>query len=96
MFSLAILLLILRFYVDPGLFGMAGRPRSRPLGVDSGPGQGGSEGVPGAPEPYTNIISSSRPDARHELVPNIGLVEQGYVAKRCIVAVMALAGPDYY
>ena len=34
------------------LFGMAGRPRSRPLGVDSGPGEGGSEGVRGAPEPY--------------------------------------------
>ena len=30
------------------LFGMAGRPRSRPLGVDSGPGEGGLEGVRGA------------------------------------------------
>ncbi len=33
------------------LFGMAGKPRSRPLGVESGPGWRGSEGVRGAPEP---------------------------------------------
>ncbi len=32
------------------LFGMAGRPRSRPLGVDSGPREAGPEGVRGAPK----------------------------------------------
>ncbi len=31
------------------LCGMAGRARPRPLEVDSGPGDGGSEGVRGAP-----------------------------------------------
>ncbi len=31
------------------LFGMAGRACSRPRGVDSGPGDAGSEGVRGAP-----------------------------------------------
>ena len=44
------------FFVRPSSFSrMAGGPRSRPWGVDSGPGEGSSEGVRGAPEPYKNI-----------------------------------------
>ncbi len=49
---------------------MAGRPRSRPLGVDPGPGEGCSEGLLGAPEPYTNIFVYSRPDVRCEWASN--------------------------
>ncbi len=45
---------------------MAGGPRYRPLGVDSGPGERGSEGVRGAPEPYTHIHFYSHPDVRHD------------------------------
>ncbi len=33
------------------LFGMAGRPLSRPLGVDSGPGEDGPEEAWGPPNP---------------------------------------------
>jgi hypothetical protein len=44
---------------------MTGRPRSRPLGVDSGPGEGGSVGVRGAPEIYTQYSFYSRPDVHH-------------------------------
>jgi hypothetical protein len=37
-------------------FGMAGRPRSRPWGFDSGPGEGGFGGGPGGPQTlYKNI-----------------------------------------
>ncbi len=47
------------------LSGMAGRPRSRPLGVDFGPGVGGPEGDRGRPKPSKNIHFCSHPDARH-------------------------------
>ncbi len=47
------------------LFGMAGGPRSRPSGVDSGPGEGGSEGVRGAPAPYKTKQIYSHPDVHH-------------------------------
>ncbi len=53
------------FVSIPELFGMAGGPRSRRLGVDSGPGRGGSEGVRGAPEPYKNIYVYRRPDVHY-------------------------------
>ncbi len=38
------------------LFGMAARPRSRPLGVDQGPGRGCPEGVPGAPKGFLKVF----------------------------------------
>ncbi len=38
------------------LFGMAGGPRSRPLGVDSGPGGGGSEEVGGPRTLYKYVF----------------------------------------
>ncbi len=46
-------------FVSIALFGIAGRPRSRPLGVDSGPGEGG----PGGPEPRknTHVVPSRCP-----------------------------------
>ena len=47
---------------------MAGRPRSRSPGVDSGPGEGGSEGLRGAPEPFSKIYFYCRPDVRQVLL----------------------------
>ncbi len=44
---------------------MAGGPHSRPLGVDSGPGEGGSEGVRRGPKPYKSIHFYSHPDVHH-------------------------------
>jgi hypothetical protein len=41
------------------LIGMAGRPRSRPLGVDPGPGGGGSEGIRGPPNPIEPYVLSA-------------------------------------
>ncbi len=38
------------------LFGMAGPPRARPLGVDPGPGAGGSEGARGLPNPIKQNV----------------------------------------
>ena len=50
------LLLVLRFCVDPGI-ARDGRGTSFPaLGIDSGPGEGVSEGVRGAHKPDINII----------------------------------------
>ncbi len=49
------LLLVLRFVSIRDCFGLVGRPFPSALGVDSGPGEGGSEGIRGAPKPYTNI-----------------------------------------
>ena len=43
------------FVLIRDFFGMAGGPRSRPLGADSGPGEGDPEGVRGGPKPYTTI-----------------------------------------
>ncbi len=43
------------------LLGMAGRLDSRPLGVDSGPGEGSLGGVRGAAELYDKIYFHSRP-----------------------------------
>ncbi len=43
------------------LFGIVGRTRSLPLGVDSWPGEGDSEGVWGGPEPDTQICCFTAP-----------------------------------
>ncbi len=51
---------------------MAGRPRSLPLVVDSGPGDRGSEGVRGALKTCNNLHFYSHPDVRHELICGAG------------------------
>ncbi len=48
------------FASSRGLLRMAGRPCSPLLGVDSGPGEGGSEGVRGAPEPNFASFAGNR------------------------------------
>ncbi len=55
------------------LFGMSGGPRSRPWGVDCGPGEGCSEGVRGA-HPYKGNTTVSPGLGRIlKSRPNIGL-----------------------
>ncbi len=52
---LLFLLVVLRFVSIRNLFVIAVIPFAQPAGVDSGPGEGGSQGVRGPPEPNTNI-----------------------------------------
>ncbi len=61
------------------LSGMAGRHRSRPLGVDSGPGEGGSEGVWWAPEQIYPMLctSASGPELGHP-----GRVSAGFLSEK--------------
>ena len=75
---------MLRFYIDLGMVRGGRGPRSRPLGVDSGPGEGGSEGVPGAPNPI-NKNMFSRPDVSRATLS--GSIVRDWFWERSLVAV---------
>jgi hypothetical protein len=82
------------FVLTRGFFGMAGRPRSRPLGVDSGPGEGVPVVVRGAPHRLTIHLFYSHPDVRH--VYRAVFKDAFYFVHVSIPPGRVRGGPDYH